>query len=241
MNILGHSGYLIGDAQYFPAQGEKQSRAIFTMAVRRPFSKVTDLYDYVAWNTAADIIGNGMNEGRYLKGCYVEVSGSTSMNSYTETETGKERKRLQIVIQQCFSMLYEGEGQNYDEGDAGYGNPDGFYDDPNAAYEESYADGQYYQNNQSSAPRNYPRSGNPQSRRSAAQPNIQPRPAQGNRGAAVAQNRQARPAGMNRNGAPVMQGRPAQGARVPVNGPARMPAGSAPRANQGGYTPAARR
>lgn len=145
MNCITHSGNLIEDAKYYPAYEQKPSRATFTMSVKRQFSSGTDLYDYVAWDSAADYIAKGLEDGRFLKGCFTEVQGSTMMNPYVERDSGKERKHFQVVVGQCFSRRYENHGtdiQNASYSDQGYPEygAEGYYPSDVGYEDSSYQD-----------------------------------------------------------------------------------------------------
>ena len=247
MNQLGHTGNLIEDAKYYPGQNDKPSRATFTMAVKRPFSKDSDLYNYIAWNTAADIIGKGLEEGRYLKGCAVEVAGYTTFSAYTERETGKQRKMLQIVVQQCFSRFHENQG--YEQEDYPGEQVDG-YDDPYNS-QDGYAseNAPYYENTPA-----YPSQNARGNYQSAPQTGYS---GQGNRQAAAPRNRNgqrqnayvSRPNGQAAQGSAVHGGNPGQ--RATRQGrPAMANRGNAAgsqahygtgAAQTGGYIPASKR
>lgn len=235
MNTLAHTGYLIEDAKYFPAQNGNRSRATFAMAVRRPFSKASDIYDYIAWNATADIVGNGLAEGRYLKGCSTEISGYTAYDSYTDSESGKKRNRLQIVVQQCYSRLLDEREDYYIENNGGESYEEAYQAAP-PYYQETPQPSQYG-NRVPAGVRQGGNAGRPTYNGNPSYGNV-PQPSQRNGYGAnpTRTNAQASPHPMN---GPVQ--RVNAGNRPPMRRAAQVPGANGVANGQGGFIPAAKR
>ena len=96
MNNVVQTGYLTEDAKITPPKGNASKMATFSMGVSRPFSDATDFFNYVAWGAAADYIEKGLSDGRYRKGCKVEVRGSIIRPGYVDRSGKKKIGRAHV-------------------------------------------------------------------------------------------------------------------------------------------------
>ena len=130
MNKIILSGNLIKNAEIRPVNTKNGQilRAELALAVTRIRGEGSDIWSCIAWDSAAQFIEKGMQDGRYLKGCFVELDGSIEKSPYEEN--GIKKIHVHAVINRSFSKKQVSE-QRYQEnqqyqgtnGQIGEGNP----------------------------------------------------------------------------------------------------------------------
>lgn len=122
MNKHMFAGHLVSDAQYFPPQNGKKSRAVMRVAVSRK-GKETEI-EYVAFSPSSEFIARGLgiipldqtgkfiapNERCFLKGCRVEGSDYVQSSTYVD-KNGNQRLGYEFVVEETNSTPFDYESQ----------------------------------------------------------------------------------------------------------------------------------
>lgn len=132
MNSITLSGLMLNDAErrIIETRNGKKLKVTFLLSVRRPYSSEYDVWHCEAWDAAAEYILKGIEESRYLKGCFTEVTG------YIKKEKKDEREYTSVCIANSFSRKdHKDSEMDYFSGNS-----------MNAAYMDiqEYPDQQYY-------------------------------------------------------------------------------------------------
>lgn len=124
MNSITLSGYLTNNAEIQMLNNRKLAK--FTLAVEREFSKEkeTDFFDCVCWEGLADYVENGLQNGYYLKGCFVEVKGAIVRPAYNSKNGNQKRYGLEVRCSLTKSHRHKSFEENGNQDNSGqpYGN-----------------------------------------------------------------------------------------------------------------------
>lgn len=85
MNSLNITGNMTGDAE-IKNTSSGTLMATFTVAVNKGTGGEADFFRVNAYDAVAKRVGDGMKDGRFLRGCHVEVSGEMHQSSYTDKD-----------------------------------------------------------------------------------------------------------------------------------------------------------
>lgn len=163
MNIIALTGRITADPKVNTAQnGTKYAR--FSVAVNNDDRKdETDFFNCVAWGSQAEFVEKGMEGGRYLTGCEVELTGRAHISTYTNQQTGQQSRNTEVRVLASFSRPKRADGHRNPENTGGQGMPYG-QQAPQGGYGDSYAPnagqpgngGQYQQGRPVNAPQGSP-------------------------------------------------------------------------------------
>ena len=162
MNIIALTGRITADPKVNTAQnGTKYAR--FSVAVNNDDRKdETDFFNCVAWGSQAEFVEKGMEGGRYLTGCEVELTGRAHIGTYTNQQTGQQSRNTEVRVLASFSRPKRADGQRNPENTGGQGMPYG-QQAPQGGYGDAYApnagqtgNGQYQQGRPVNAPQGNP-------------------------------------------------------------------------------------
>lgn len=167
MNIGIFSGRLTEDARIWNGNEPSKSVAKFTAAVTDPWTPdKTDYFQVTCFGKKAEYVVNGMQKGRFLKGCEVEVSGPIHLGSY-KTQQGEDRFYINVIAETIYSKVHKnfnsqnGEQQGnqnnpqqnqngnmpiQQNGTPGYNNPVNVPQQPNAPTQQNNRNGSQYNN-----------------------------------------------------------------------------------------------
>lgn len=85
MNSLNITGNMTGDAE-IKNTSSGTLMATFTVAVNKGTGGEADFFRVNAYDAVAKRVTDGMKDGRFLRGCHVEVSGEMHQSSYTDKD-----------------------------------------------------------------------------------------------------------------------------------------------------------
>lgn len=114
MNIGILSGHLTADATFTPGTDQSKNRAKFKLAVSDSYDKnLVSFYTCIAFGPKANYIGNGLQKGRFLKGCEARVEGRLNSKDFTD-ENGVKHTYQELTINEVESSVHKAwfENQN---------------------------------------------------------------------------------------------------------------------------------
>ena len=114
MNIGIFSGHLTADATFTPGTDQSKNRAKFKLAVSDSYDKtLVSFYTCVAFGPKANYIGNGLQKGRFLKGCEARVEGRLNTKDFTD-QNGVKHTYQELTINEVEGSVHKNwfEGQN---------------------------------------------------------------------------------------------------------------------------------
>ena len=114
MNIGILSGHLTADATFTPGTDQSKNRAKFKLAVSDSYDKnLVSFYTCIAFGPKANYIGNGLQKGRFLKGCEARVEGRLNSKDFTD-ENGVKHTYQELTINEIESSVHKAwfENQN---------------------------------------------------------------------------------------------------------------------------------
>ena len=114
MNIGIFSGHLTADATFTPGTDQSKNRAKFKLAVSDSYDKtLVSFYTCVALGPKANYIGNGLQKGRFLKGCEARVEGRLNTKDFTD-QNGVKHTYQELTINEVEGSVHKNwfEGQN---------------------------------------------------------------------------------------------------------------------------------
>ena len=114
MNIGILSGHLTADATFTPGTDQSKNRAKFKLAVSDSYDKnLVSFYTCIAFGPKANYIGNGLQKGRFLKGCEARVEGRLNTKDFTD-ENGVKHTYQELTINEVEGSVHKAwfEGQN---------------------------------------------------------------------------------------------------------------------------------
>ena len=114
MNIGIFSGHLTADATFTPGTDQSKNRAKFKLAVSDSYDNtLVSFYTCVAFGPKANYIGNGLQKGRFLKGCEARVEGRLNTKDFTD-QNGVKHTYQELTINEVEGSVHKNwfEGQN---------------------------------------------------------------------------------------------------------------------------------
>ena len=114
MNIGIFSGHLTADATFTPGTDQSKNRAKFKLAVSDSYDKnLVSFYTCIAFGPKANYIGNGLQKGRFLKGCEARVEGRLNTKDFTD-QNGVKHTYQELTINEVEGSVHKNwlEGQN---------------------------------------------------------------------------------------------------------------------------------
>lgn len=114
MNIGILSGHLTADATFTSGTDQSKNRAKFKLAVSDSYDKnLVSFYTCIAFGPKANYIGNGLQKGRFLKGCEARVEGRLNTKDFTD-ENGVKHTYQELTINEVESSVHKAwfESQN---------------------------------------------------------------------------------------------------------------------------------
>ena len=117
MNIGIFSGHLTADATFTPGTDQSKNRAKFKLAVSDSYDKnLVSFYTCIAFGPKANYIGNGLQKGRFLKGCEARVEGRLNTKDFTD-QNGVKHTYQELTINEVEGSVHknwsEGQDQQY--------------------------------------------------------------------------------------------------------------------------------
>ena len=117
MNIGIFSGHLTADATFTPGTDQSKNRAKFKLAVSDSYDKnLVSFYTCIAFGPKANYIGNGLQKGRFLKGCEARVEGRLNTKDFTD-QNGVKHTYQELTINEVEASVHknwsEGQDQQY--------------------------------------------------------------------------------------------------------------------------------
>lgn len=107
MNIVILTGRLTADATVRTASDPSKNNAKFNVAVTDPWnSEKTDYFTISCFGKKADYVMNGLQKGRFLKGCEVEISGPIHLVSY-KTQQGEDRYYMNVIAETLYCKVHK--------------------------------------------------------------------------------------------------------------------------------------
>lgn len=107
MNIVILTGRLTADATVRTASDPSKNNAKFNVAVTDPWnSEKTDYFTISCFGKKADYVMNGLQKGRFLKGCEVEISGPIHLVSY-KTQQGEDRYYMNVIAESLYCKVHK--------------------------------------------------------------------------------------------------------------------------------------
>lgn len=117
MNKGIFSGHLTADATFTPGTDQSKNRAKFKLAVSDSYDKnLVSFYTCIAFGPKANYIGNGLQKGRFLKGCEAIVEGRLNTKDFTD-QNGVKHTYQELTINEVEGSVhknwFEGQNQQY--------------------------------------------------------------------------------------------------------------------------------
>ena len=107
MNIGIFSGHLTADATFTPGTDQSKNRAKFKLAVSDSYDKtLVSFYTCVAFGPKANYIGNGLQKGRFLKGCEARVEGRLNTKDFTD-QNGVKHTYQELTINEVEGSVHK--------------------------------------------------------------------------------------------------------------------------------------
>ena len=146
MNIGIFTGRLTADATFRNGTEPSKNNARFTVAVTDPWnSEKTDFFTVSCFGKKADYVMNGLQKGRFLKGCEIEISGPVHLEKYV-TQNGEERCYIGVIAETIYCKAHK----DYKAAQNAASSANGMVQVPNNGQA-----GSYHQNERATSSRQY--------------------------------------------------------------------------------------
>lgn len=137
MNIGIFTGRLTADATFRNGTEPSKNNARFTVAVTDPWnSEKTDFFTVSCFGKKADYVANGLQKGRFLKGCEIEISGPVRLEKY-KTQNGEERCYIGVIAETIYCKVHKDYKAAQNGASSANGIPQYSNNGPSASYNQN--------------------------------------------------------------------------------------------------------